>query len=81
MTFLLSYTLYLNLLRTYTAYFEPIRFTLDNIEFILDNMTPVFLVQLFELHADLNVKGFINIFLFLFRTNKNFLNLNSGSSY
>ena len=56
--------LYLNLPRTYTAYLEPIRFTLDNIEFILDNMTPVFLVQLFELHADLNVKGFINIFYF-----------------
>ena len=41
-TFALSYSPYLILPRTYTVCIGPIRFTLDYMEFTLDNMTPVF---------------------------------------
>ena len=35
-TFLLSYSIYLILPRTYTAYLGPIRFTLDNMDYTLN---------------------------------------------
>ena len=70
---LLSYSPYLILPRTYTAYLGPIWFTLDNMDFnlgnmeftlnnmdvIMDNMTPVLPVQLFTLDVNCFLNNFV----------------------